>query len=178
VSAFLKLALCFFTLLISGPATAGQRALEQRVDAYLRPLLATNNFSGVVLVAKGDRIIFQKGYGQASIEHRVANGPNTIFQIASVSKPFTSAAIMLMADEGRIGLHSPLTAILPDYPGGDRLTIHHLLTHTSGIPNVNDFPEYEALQRIPHSPAELVAHFKDRPLEFEPGERYSYSNSN
>lgn len=160
------------------PAAAANPSLEQQVDGYLQPLLKTNNFSGVILVAKGDRTVLQKGYGDASIEHRVPNGPASVFQVASVSKPFTSAAIMLLAEEGKIDLHAPLTAILPGYPNGDRLTIHHLLTHTSGIPNINDFPEYEELQHKPHTPAELVAYFRGKPLEFEPGERYSYSNSN
>lgn len=157
---------------------ADRPGLERQVDHYLQPLLRTNNFSGVVLVARGERILLHKGYGQASIEHRVPNGPATRFQIASVSKPFTAAAIMLLAEQGRLDLRAPLNAVLPGYPNGDRLTIHHLLTHTSGIPNINDFPEYDDLQRRPHSPEELVAHFRERPLEFEPGARYAYSNSN
>jgi CubicO group peptidase (beta-lactamase class C family) len=166
---------------LTGPAAAeavDRPRLEQQVETYLQPLLRTNNFSGVILVAAGDRIVLHKAYGQASIEHGVPNRPETRFQIASVSKPFTAAAIMLLAEQGRLDLRAPLSAVLPGYPNGDRLTIHHLLTHTSGIPNINDFPEYEEIQRRPHSPAELVAHFRDRPLEFEPGSRYAYSNSN
>ena len=152
--------------------------MEQRVDAYLAPLLATNNFSGVVVVAEGDRIVLNKGYGHASIEHRVRNTPATVFQIASVSKPFTAAAIMLLAEQGKLNLQAPLTALLPNYPGGQKLTVHHLLTHTSGIPNINDFDDYGEIQRKPHSPEQLVALFNDKPLEFAPGARYSYSNSN
>lgn len=167
-----------FAALAGVPAAAAPANLQQQVDEYLQPLLRTNNFSGVVLVTRGEEIVFQKGYGSASIEHRVPNSPATVFQIASVSKPFTSAAIMLLGDEGKLDVRAPLTAVLPDYPNGEKLTIHHLLTHTSGIPNINDFPEYDELQRKPHSPAELVAYFKDKPLEFQPGERYSYSNSN
>ena len=152
--------------------------LEAGIRDYLDPLLRTNNFSGVVLVAKGDEIVFQQGYGFASVEHQVRNRPQTVFQIASVSKPFTAAAILLLAEQGKIGLDAPLTRILPDYPDGDRLTIHHLLTHSSGIPNINDLPEYEELQSRRSTPAELVAVFRGKPLEFEPGSRYSYSNSN
>ncbi|MDQ4088227.1 MAG: beta-lactamase family protein [Pseudomonadota bacterium] len=167
---------------LTGGAAAAEAVdrprLEQQVETYLQPLLRTNNFSGVILVAAGDRIVLHKAYGHASIEHQVPNRAETRFQIASVSKPFTAAAIMLLAEQGKIDLHAPLSAVLLGYPNGDRLTIHHLLTHTSGIPNINDFPEYEEIQRRPHSPAELVAHFRDRPLEFEPGSRYAYSNSN
>lgn len=170
----------FFLMLslAAQPASAAGPALERQVDAYLAPLLATNNFSGTVLVARGDAILFQKGYGDAVIEHGVRNTPSTAFQIASVSKPFTSAAIMLLKEQGKLDLHRPLTAILPDYPGGEKLTVHHLLTHTTGIPNINDFDDYDEIQRRPHRPEQLVALFKDKPLEFAPGARYSYSNSN
>ena len=161
-----------------GAGVAEDAVLAQRVDTYLAPLLATNNFSGVILVAKGDRIILNQGYGLASIEHGLRNRPDTVFHIASVSKPFTSAAILLLQEDGKLDVHAPLRAILPDYPHGDRLTIHHLLSHTSGIPNVNDFPEYEEEQRRPHTPADLVELFRAKPLEFEPGAKYSYSNSN
>lgn len=154
------------------------RKLESRVAAYLNPLLTTKNFSGVILVAKGDRILLHKGYGLANIEHEVPNAPPTVFQVASVSKPFTSAAIMLLQEDGKLDVRAPLRRILPSYPNDDKLTIHHLLTHTSGIPNINDFAEYEALQQKPHATSELVAYFRDKPLEFEPGEKYSYSNSN
>lgn len=164
--------------LASRPALAADPSLAAQVDRFLAPLLATNNFSGTVLVANGDRIVFEKGYGAASIEQSVVNGPATVYQIASVSKPFTSAAVLLLAEQGKIDLHAPLTRVLPDYPGGAALTVHHLLSHTSGIPNINDFDDYEDIQRRPHSPEQLVALFKDKPLEFAPGARYSYSNSN
>ena len=160
------------------PGSADAAALEQRIDAYLAPLLDTNNFSGVIFAARGDRVVLNKGYGLASIEHSLRNGPDTVFHIASVSKPFTSAAIMLLQEDGKLDVRAPLRAILPDYPNGDKLTIHHLLSHTSGIPNVNDFSEYEEAQRRPHTPADLVELFRARPLEFEPGAKYSYSNSN
>ena len=153
-------------------------ALEQKLDLYLEPLLKTNNFSGVILVSKGDRVLLHKGYGYASLEHQVPNRPATVFQVASVSKPFTAAAIMLLAEQGKLELKAPLTAVLPGYPNGEKLTVHHLLSHTSGIPNINDFPDYDEIQRRAHTPAELVDRFKDKPLAFEPGARFSYSNSN
>jgi CubicO group peptidase (beta-lactamase class C family) len=172
------LSLCLLVGLVSSPASALPRPLEKQVDSYLAPLLRTNNFSGTVLVAKGDKVILAKGYGHASIEHQIRNSPSTVFQIASVSKPFTAAAIMLLNEQGKIDLKAPLSAVLPGYPGAAKLTIHHLLTHTSGIPNINDFDDYAEIQRRPQTPEQLVALFKDRPLEFEPGARYGYSNSN
>jgi CubicO group peptidase (beta-lactamase class C family) len=152
--------------------------LEPAISAYLDPLLKTNNFSGVILVARGDQVLFTKGYGYADIDQRVPNGPLTVFQIASVSKPFTAAAIMRLVEQGKIDLRAPLTRVLPDYPNGAKLTIHNLLTHSSGIPNINAFPEYEEIQRRPNDPESLVEAFKSKPLEFEPGSAFSYSNSN
>lgn len=163
-------------VLASGPDS--QQALEPAIAAYLEPLLRTNNFAGVVLIARGDTIIFEQGYGLANVEMQTPHTARTRFHIASVSKPFTSAAIMLLAEKGQIDLDAPLTAILPDYPNGERLTVHHLLTHTSGIPNINDFPDFTDFQRRPQTTASLVAHFKGRPLESEPGAEFSYSNSN
>lgn len=171
-------ALIAATLIISPSVAAADPMFEERVRDYLAPLLRTNNFSGVVLVARDDEILFQEGYGLANVEQQAPNGPGTVFHIASVSKPITAAAVMLLAEQGKLDLHAPLNTVLPGYPNGERLSIHHLLTHTSGIPNINDFDEYAQIQRRPHTPAELVALFKDRPLEFAPGERYSYSNSN
>jgi CubicO group peptidase (beta-lactamase class C family) len=167
--------------LCAAPAQAqltDRATLAPAIDAYLAPLLETNNFSGVILVAKGDRIVAEKGFGYANVEHKVPNGPGTLFQVASVSKPFTAAAILLLAERGKIDLHAPLARILPDYPNGERLTIHHLLTHGSGIANINAFPDFAEIQRRPQRPADLVELFKAKALEFAPGERYSYSNSN
>lgn len=160
------------------PAPAAPATLEPQIDAYLEPVISTNNFSGMVMIARGDRILFQKAYGYANLEHRIGHRPDTLFHIASVSKPFTAAAILRLAERGEIDLHAPLSRIIPDYPRGDVLTVHHLLTHTSGIPNINSFPEYDTLQYRRHSTAELVAWFRDKPLGFVPGARYQYSNSN
>ena len=159
-------------------ATARTEALEEKVGGYVAPLVQTNNFAGVILVAERGEIRLAQGFGYADVEQRVPSTAATKFQIASLSKPFTSAAILLLAQRGKLDLHAPLTRILPKYPNGGRLTIHHLLAHRSGIPNINDFPEYEQIQLRPHSTAELVSYFKDKPLEFTPGERYEYSNSN
>ena len=159
-------------------ASAASPSLAAQIESYLAPLLRTNNFSGVVAVAQRGRIVFAKGYGLADAEQGVANTPDTVFQIASLSKPFSSAAILRLAERGLLDIDAPLSKVLADYPGGDRLTIHHLLSHRSGIPNINDFDEYEAIQLRPQTTAALVAQFKDKPLEFTPGERYSYSNSN
>jgi len=159
------------------PAAAAP-SLEQRVDGVVKPFVEAGVFQGVVLLAVDGEIVYEKAFGKASRELDVDNTPQTRFHIASVSKPFTAAAIQLLAEHGKLDLQAPLAELLPDYPNGDRLTLDHLLTHTSGIPNINSFEGYDDWSRQNQRPAELVARFRDRPLEFEPGARYSYSNSN
>lgn len=152
--------------------------LESRIDRYLHPYVETGNFMGAILIARGDSALLAKGYGWASVAHRVPNTPETVFHIASVSKPFTTAAVLLLAQEGRLSLQDPVTTYIPDFPNGDRITIHLLMIHSTGIPNINSFPEYDDWSKQSHTTEGLIERFKDRPLQFEPGERYSYSNSN
>ena len=153
-------------------------SLEARIDEYVRPYLDAGGFSGAILAAKDGRVLLSKGYGMANYELGSPNTPKTKFHIASLSKTFTAAAVLLLEEEGRLSVSDPVAKFIPDYPRGELITIHHLLTHTSGIPNVNDFPDYERLSRFPHGLEEIVGWFKGKPLEFAPGERYGYSNSN
>jgi len=152
--------------------------IEAKVDAYVKPYINAGGFSGTILMAKGGKILLSKGYGMANYELDVPNRPQTKFHIASVSKSFTAAAIMILQERGELSTNDALTKFIPDYPDGDKITIHHLLTHTSGIPNVNAFPDYEKKSKFPQTTKKLVEMFKNKPLEFKPGERYGYSNSN
>ncbi len=164
---------------IAGPPVLGAReSLAARVDRCVAPYVEARCFSGAVLLARKGEILAAKGYGLANYELGVANTPATKFHIASVSKTFTAAAIMILAQRGLLAPEDPLSKFIPDYPKGDRISVHQLLVHASGIPNVNDFPEYAAKSRFPQTPGSLIAMFKDRPLIMVPGERYSYSNSN
>jgi CubicO group peptidase (beta-lactamase class C family) len=171
------LALCFFACRSHSPVK-NPPGLSEKVDAYLQPFVDAGGFSGAVLMARGGQIFLSKGYGLASREFGVPVTSRTKFQIGSLSKSFTAAAIMLLQERGTLSVRDPLTRFVPDYPAGDKITLHHLLTHTSGVPNVNDFPEYDRESRFPHTLTEIIALFKDKPLHFEPGARYEYSNSN
>lgn len=153
-------------------------SLDTKIEAYLRPFIETNNFSGVVCVTHGEDILFHKGYGNANYAFGISNTPDTRFHIASISKTFTAAAILLLEESGKLSTSDPLSKFIPDYPNGDKVQLHHLLTHTSGIPNVNSFPEYNRESRFRQSLEQIVAMFKDKPLDFEPGSRSRYSNSN
>ena len=153
--------------------------LETQVDAYVKPYLDIGGFNGTILIAKSGKILLSKGYGLANYELNVPNTPQTKFHIASVSKTFTAAAIMMLQERGLLNVSDPLTKFIPDYPNGDKITVHHLLTNTSGIPNINNFPDYDAWSKFPHTPEDLIEKFKNKPLDFNPGERgYTESNGN
>lgn len=148
-------------------------SLAASIDAYFEPLVRTRDFAGVVLVARGDRVLFEKGYGMANAELGVANTPNTAFRIASISKTFTAAAIVRLAERGVVRYTDPLAKYLPGYPNGERITIQQLLLHASGVAN----PSYERIATSRVSLAELIDQFKDKPLLFEPGSQSRYSNA-
>jgi CubicO group peptidase (beta-lactamase class C family) len=154
------------------------RTLEQRVDRFVRPYVASNNFTGVILVRRGGRVQLNKGYGMANYELSVPNSGSSRLHIASVTKAFTAAAVLLLAERGKLKLDDPVSRHLPDYPQGDLIRIKHLLEHTAGIPNLGSGATWEREERLPHSTEQLVGLFKDLPLDFEPGSETRYSNSN
>jgi CubicO group peptidase (beta-lactamase class C family) len=149
-----------------------------RMEQIVQDSVSRKVFMGTVLVARGDEILLDKGYGFANLELDVPDTPPTKFRLGSVTKQFTSAAIMLLQERGKINVNDLVKKYMPDAPAAwDKITIFNILTHTSGIPNYTNFPEYPALQAIPTTPQKLVARFIDKPLDFQPGEKYSYSNS-
>jgi CubicO group peptidase (beta-lactamase class C family) len=156
----------------------GANDVPQKLDAFLQPYVATNNFSGAVLIARDGAVIAKKSYGLANQEYAVPNTIATKFQLASLSKVFTATAILVLEQQGRLSVDDPVAKYLPDYPRGGEITIHHLLCHRSGIPNVNQLPGWEDNARAPQTPAALVALFHDQPLAFTPGSKAQYSNSN
>ncbi len=152
--------------------------LETKVDAYVKPYLEMKGFNGSILIASKGQVLLRKGYGMANYELDAPNTPLTKFHIASISKTFTAAAIMLLEERGLLRVSDPLSKYIPDYPSGDKITVHHLLTHTSGIQNVNYFPDYNAKSKFPQTLTNIIEMFKNKPLGMQPGERYEYSNSN
>ncbi len=149
--------------------------LDQTVQAYAD----AGGFMGSVLVARGDQVLLNKGYGSANLEWGIPNSPATRFRIGSLTKQFTAAAILLLEERGKLNINDPVKKYLPDVPPAwDKITIFHLLTHTSGIPNFSTgFPDYAASEPFATTPEKLVARFRDKPLEFVPGEGWNYTNS-
>lgn len=172
--------LCILLLTLVFPHTGCSQppGLTGKIEQYVRPFVETNNFSGVILVSRNNKVLFNKAYGLANREFKVPNHTETVFQLASVSKPFTAAAILILEQKGLLTTDDPVSKYVPDYPSGDKIKLHHLLSHTSGIPDINDLEEYDNASRKQQTPASLVALYKNKPLVFAPGERYQYSNSN
>jgi len=167
----------FFQLAVSIVAL-GTNPIQQ-IDSLMRLFHEHNNFHGTVLVAKNGEVVFSRGYGLANMEHGVPNTPNTKFRIASISKQFTAMLIMQQVQAGNMSLSDPIRRFIPDYPApqGDIITIHHLLSHTSGFPHYAGIPDFFRLYgRRNFEHREFVELFWDLDLLFEPGTRFHYSS--
>lgn len=161
------------------PLTGG--TLVARVDSLAQARLIEGPSAGFTIgVKRGGDLLLLKGYGAADLENGVRASAETLYQVGSISKTFEAAAVMRLVDEGRIDLDASVSTYLPDFPlQGHRVTVRHLLQHTSGIPNYTQLPEYRAVRETrAFSPQELQAFFANRPFNFEPGEKWEYSNSN
>lgn len=157
----------------SAAASAQGGDAAARLDAYFASLAANRDFSGVVLVARGDSVLFRRAYGEASFELDAPNTPETRFRVASLTKTFTAAAVAMLAERGTLGLDDPLSRWLPGFPNGERITLRHLLLHRSGLAN----PDYTASFRERIGLEELVRRIAARPALFEPGTDGGYSNA-
>ncbi len=160
-------------------AVLGQTKVE-KIDGLMKLYYDYGQFNGTVLVAEQGNIIYKKGFGLADMEWDIPNQPDTKFRLGSITKQFTSMLILQLVQQGKLKLDGTITDYLPDYPSktGNKITIHHLLTHTSGIRGYTEFPNFfRDLSRDPSTPQEFVKLFADSALLFEPGTRYSYSNS-
>lgn len=166
-------------LLLLGSMSFAQAKVEQ-IEELLSTYEEYGKFNGSVLVSDQGKVIYKKGFGMANMEWDIPNQPNTKHRLGSITKQFTAMLILQLVEEGKLDLQAPITTYLPDYPkaSGDIITTHHLLTHTSGIPNYTEFPNFmEDESRNPYTPEEFVKTFSDNALDFTPGEKFSYSNS-
>ncbi len=169
-------------LMISLMATEGMVAgqtLEARFDEYMTALSRLGRFNGYVVVARAGKPLFSKGYGMANFEDEIPNTSQTKFRLASVTKPFTAAAVLLLQERGKLTLKDSICTHLEDCPPAWKpVTVEHLLAHTSGITDYIRLPDFMATLALNSTPAETMARFRDKPLEFTPGEKFAYSNSN
>jgi CubicO group peptidase (beta-lactamase class C family) len=174
----LETAFCslFFSLALAELAAAQDSGA--RMDEVVRSYVDTRQFMGSVLVARRGTVLFSKAYGSADLEWNTPNTTTTKFRIGSMTKQFTAAAVLLLEERGKLKVDDPVKRYYSDAPAAwDKITLYHLLTHTSGIPNHTTFPEFESLSTSRTTPDQLVKTFRDRPLEFVPGSQMRYSNS-
>jgi CubicO group peptidase (beta-lactamase class C family) len=174
----LKTAFCSLFLSFALAGLTAAQGSAARMDEIVQSYVDAKQFMGSVLVARGETVLFSKAYGLADLEWNIPNTTTTKFRIGSMTKQFTAAAVLLLEERGKLKVDDPVKRYYPDAPAAwDKITLYHLLTHTSGIPNHTTFPEFESLSTLRTAPDQLVKTFRDRPLEFVPGSQMRYSNS-
>ncbi|WP_281322937.1 serine hydrolase domain-containing protein [Flavobacterium aestivum] len=152
--------------------------IESKVDSIiLKEFKDTNGPGGVFLISKKGKPVYKKAFGLANLELDVKLFPKDVFQIGSMTKQFTAIAILILEEQGKLSVNDPISKFIPDYPKGNSIKIHHLLTHTSGI---KDFTKMKTISEIAQkeiAPKEMVDFFKNEPVDFAPGEKFEYNNS-
>jgi CubicO group peptidase (beta-lactamase class C family) len=150
------------------------------IDQYVQDYHDNGKFHGTILVAVKGKVILTKGYGLANMEWNIPHKPDTKFRIASLTKPFTALLVLQQVEAGKIDLNGKIIDYLPEYrkDTGEKVTIHHLLTHTSGIPDIMDYPGFRSDSiRNSYSVDYMIKHFCSGDLEFVPGSKFKYSSS-
>jgi CubicO group peptidase (beta-lactamase class C family) len=171
------LALFFAGVASAEPLLGQSRAV--RAERFLQTYNDLRLFNGAALVVDDGDVLFRGAFG-FSAEDGGANKPETRFRIASITKQFTAALVMRLVEEGSLDLDATIREYLPEYPTpqGDQVTIHHLLTHTSGIPSYTNLPSFGGeMLAVARSPGEIVGMTWEDELEFEPGTDFSYNNT-
>lgn len=173
-----RIALLVLIFAISASVIAAQNNIKQ-IDSLMNKYFEYGQFNGTLLVADKGKVIYKKGFGMANIEWSIPNQPDTKFRIGSVTKQFTAALILQLVEEGKIKLDGKLSDYLPYYrkDTGQKVTIHQLLNHTSGIPSYTNSEFFRDSSRDPYKPHDFVKKFASGDLEFEPGSKFNYNNS-
>lgn len=159
-------------------AVVPSQALDSRIDSVIAPYFKASAPGATVIVVKDGKTVFRKAYGTANLALQQPMTPDTVLRLGSITKQFTSTAILMLVDEGKVALDDEITKFLPDYPThGKKITVEHLLTHTSGIVSYTGKPGYVANMKADLTVSQMVDSFKNDPLEFEPGSLWRYNNS-
>ena len=166
-------------VLLAAHSVTAQSTLATTIDAIVEAPIKAGKVAGASLVvARGNQTIVERAYGFADLQLDVPTPPGAIYEIGSVTKQFTAAAMLLLAEDGKLSLDDELTKFLPDYPtAGHRVTVRHLLNHTSGIKGYTELPEFGEFMMLRKPKDELVKLFSSKPFDFPPGEDLIYNNS-
>lgn len=169
----ITLLLTFF--IISG---YGQINLEKKIDSLLQPKFKPQESGAVAMVSKNGTILYKKAFGMANLELEVPMKTNHVFEIGSMTKQFTAISILMLMEQGKLKLEDDITKYIQDYPThGQHISIHHLLTHTSGIKSYTSIKAFYEITKNDLTPKELIDFFKNEPIDFNSGEDYKYNNS-
>lgn len=171
--------LLFLLLSITQPfRTVSAQNLEAKIDSAILTVFKDQEGPGAVfMVAQQGKIVYHKAFGKANLELEVDMNTESVFQLGSMTKQFTAIAVLMLEEQGKLHVTDPVSKYIPDYPAGDKITIHHLLTHTSGI---KDFTKMKSLSEIAQkemTPKMMVDFFKNEAMDFAPGEKFVYNNS-
>jgi CubicO group peptidase (beta-lactamase class C family) len=167
----------FFLLFLCLPSIWAAETPSDKADALLSGLIQTNDPGFAVLVAQDGKILFEKGYGLADREHDVPVTPQSTFRIASITKQFTASAILKLQEAGKLSVNDKLSKYIPDFPRGNEVTLRQLLTHTSGIHNYTDEPDFLSRVTNATTTGTIIEEIKKYPYDFDPGVKWNYDNS-
>jgi CubicO group peptidase (beta-lactamase class C family) len=176
VGTVLLFAITFYSTAQKPIDTSSKKSPTQKLDEFLISLSNAHKFNGTALIAQKGKILLHKGYGWKNAAANTFNDTNSIYQIGSLTKPFTAQIILKLQELGKLSITDKLNKYLLDYPNGEKITIENLLTHTSGIASY-DAEEKDTITWSPVEKADVLSVFKNKPLEFEPGSIFRYSNS-
>ncbi len=167
-----------FLLVCTTLNMATAQSLKMKLDSLIQRAFPDKDGPGAVfLVAHRGKPVYQRATGKANLELNKNLDPSSVMQLGSMTKQFTAIAILMLEEQGKLKVTDRITNYIPDYPAGDSITIHHLLTHTSGI---RDFTKMKTIRDIAQkemTPDMLVNFFKNEPVDFKPGEKFEYNNS-
>ncbi|MQA90317.1 MAG: serine hydrolase [Gemmatimonas sp.] len=175
---------CLFVIELTGGAPAASQAsakptVAEIVDSIAAAAVGSGQIAGLsVAIARGTEAMVFRGYGWSDVEHRIPTPPDAVYEIGSITKQFTAAAILLLQEQGRLSIDDLVTDHLPQFPTrGRAVSLRHLLSHTSGIPDFTALPDFSALATRGAPLDSIVALVEDQPLLFVPGQAMAYSNS-
>ncbi|HMG36585.1 MAG TPA: serine hydrolase [Blastocatellia bacterium] len=152
--------------------------LTAQIDRLVGEVYKDDQPGAAVIVVKNGETVYRKAFGMADLELGVKMAPDMVFRIGSITKQFTAVSILMLLEQGKLALTDELTKFFPDYPThGRKITVENLLNHTSGIKSYTSLPEWLPLWRKDMSVNEIIALFKDKPMDFAPGEKWAYNNS-
>jgi D-alanyl-D-alanine carboxypeptidase len=155
-----------------------EQNLSEQLNAVVANYYKANEPGATVIIVKNGKTVLRSAYGMANAIENMPMQADDVMRLGSITKQFTAVGIMMLVDEGKISLSDKLSKFIPDYPeAGNQITVEHLLTHTSGVPNYTSNPNFVKTMEKDMSVKEMIATFKDLALEFEPGTRWNYSNS-